>query len=116
MQSANNFPVDYDDDYNPDFDKDDLEEDEDGTLDGWDVIEYTVPEWALSALFNGDTSGLEDEDEAAIAAFLKNEKLSEQQGHWSYGSENNEPYFSHTNDIHNLGDTVVDIQWVYRAE
>lgn len=113
MQSANNFQEDYDD-YDPDFDKDDVEEDD--TLDGWETIEYTVPEWALSALFNGDTSGLEEDDEAAIAAFLESEKLFEERGHWSYDSEKNEPYFSHTNDIHNLGDNVVDIQWVYRIE
>ena len=116
MQSANNFQEEYGDDYNPDFDKDLIEESDDDDMDGWETVEYTVPEWALSALFNGDTSGLEDEDEAAIAAFLKSEKLLEQQGHWSYDSENNEPYFSRSNDIHNLGDNVVNIQWVYRIE
>ncbi len=32
-------------------------------------------------------------------------------GHWSY-PDNQESYFSHSNAVHNLGDNVVDLQWV----
>ncbi len=35
---------------------------------------YTFPIYALSALVNGDYSGLEKEDENALSAFLEREK------------------------------------------
>jgi len=75
------------------------------------TIKYCIPEWALTTLFYGDSSGLEDEDEAAIMAFLESEKLSEESGHWSYDSEQ-EAYLCHRNDITSLGDNCVDIKWI----
>lgn len=114
MQSQQNIQEIDDNDYD---DKDNnLEED---VTDGWETIEYTVPEWALPYLFNGDASGLEDEgdeDLRAIADFLKSENLDETKGHWSYDSENNEAYFTRRNDITSLGDNCVDIKWVQRIE
>ena len=91
-------------------------EDKNDARDGWEVVEYTVPEWALSYLFNGDSSGTEDEDREAIDSFMKTEGLSEDSGHWSCDSENNEAYFSLRNDITNLGGNCVDVQWVQRVE
>ena len=77
-----------DDDYNADYDKDllDNEDCDDGESQGYDVIPYTVPEWALSYLFNGDATNLDDcesgdEDLAAISSFLKSEKLDASKGH-----------------------------------
>ena len=37
-------------------------------------FEYTIPSYAICALFNGDYSGLEKEDESAFNAFLEREK------------------------------------------
>jgi hypothetical protein len=37
-------------------------------------FEYTFPSYALSALINGDYSGLEKEHESALNAFLEREK------------------------------------------
>ena len=112
-----------DDDYDSDYDKD-LLDDEDCDAEesqGYDVIPYTVPEWALPYLFNGDATGLDgsesgDEDLQAIASFLKSENLDQTKGHWNYDSEKEEAYFSRRNDITNLGDNVVDIEWVIMKE
>ena len=58
--------------------------------------EYTFPSYALSALINGDYSGLEKEDESALNAFLEREKGIDV---WDIKSdeetgESCEPYFS----------------------
>ena len=110
------------DDYNPDFDED-VTVGEDDTLAGWEVIEYTVPEWALCYLLDGHSISVDDpdlddadEDIQAINSFLKTEGLNKSKGHWSYDSENSEAYFSWRNDITNLGGNCVDVQWVQRVE
>ena len=78
-----------------------------------------LPAWSLSAIINDDYSGLEDEEENLLNTFLKtmNNKVEKNQySMWSYESEN-EPYFRHSNDLHNLGDTVVDIMFaIYTNE
>lgn len=79
----------------------------------FEPIEYTLPEWALSAIFNGDTTGLSDDDERALEAFLNSEDFSN--GHWAY-PEDLEAYFSHSNDVDNLGGNVVDVQFMKRIE
>ena len=38
-----------------------------------ETYEYTFPAYALSALINGDYSGLDDDDEENLRAFLKRE-------------------------------------------
>lgn len=86
---------------------DEVEEDEPDN-----VTTFRIPEHYLSLIFNGDASGYEEEEIKAWEEF-------EQQmiangytnGHWNY-PEDTEAYFSHTNDVHNLGDDVVDLQWV----
>ena len=59
-------------------------------------FEYTFPSYALSALINGDYSGLEKEDESALNAFLEREKGIDV---WDIKSDeetggSSEPYFS----------------------
>ena len=72
--------------------------------------EYTFPSYALCALVNGDTSGLDDEDERALSAFLEREhhvdswtvKTDEETG------EPTEPYFS-SNPEFGLACDCVDV-------
>ncbi len=109
------------DNYDPDFNEDVEEDCDDEASQVYTVIQYTVPEWALPYLFNGDATGLDysdsgDEDLAAIVSFLKSEGIDESKGHWSSSSGENETYFSHSNDITKLGDNVVDIEWVMLKE
>ena len=108
------------DDCDPDFDED-VVTDEDDTLADWEVVKYTVPEWALGFLINGKVDFLRDghpsvidDDLPTLNKFL--EGKSNRDGHWSYDSENNEAYFSWRNDITNLGGNCVDVQWVQRVE
>lgn len=76
---------------------------------------YTIPARFLSLIFNGDKSGLDDEDLELFEQFIEREELLESQGHWSYDVEENKHYFSKMNDITRwLGDEVVDIQWIKR--
>ena len=75
-----------------------------------DKYEYTFPSYALCALVNGDTSGLDDEDERALNAFLEREKgidvwtvkTNEETG------ESCEPYFS-SNPEFGLACDCVDV-------
>ena len=72
--------------------------------------EYTFPSYALSALVNGDISGLDEEDERALNAFLEREhyvddwdvKREEETG------EPTEPYFS-SNPEFGLACDCVDV-------
>jgi hypothetical protein len=73
----------------------------------FEQIEYTIPEWALCALINGDDSGLSDQDCADLDAFLS---TVPGKGHWGYDSES-ESYFSWSNDVNSLGSNVVDMVW-----
>tara|TARA_Y100000114_G_scaffold107286_1_gene100614 strand:+ start:1603 stop:1878 length:276 start_codon:yes stop_codon:yes gene_type:complete len=60
------------------------------------IFKYTFPGYALSALINGDYTGLDDKDESALNDFLERErgidvwdvKCDEETG------EPSEPYFS----------------------
>tara|TARA_R100000655_G_scaffold37974_2_gene72788 strand:- start:3204 stop:3479 length:276 start_codon:yes stop_codon:yes gene_type:complete len=57
-------------------------------------FEYTFPSYAICALMNGDTSGMEDADEKAFNAFLEREKGIDV---WQIKEEEDgycEPYFS----------------------
>lgn len=78
------------------------------------TITYTIPARFLPLIFNDDISGLDDDDVKEWEKFVSDEQLSEAQGHWSYDSEDYGEYFSWSNDVTNLGDNVVDIQWVIR--
>ena len=58
-------------------------------------FDYTFPSYAICALINGDTSGMEDEDEKAFNAFLEREKGIDV---WQIKEDEDgnscEPYFS----------------------
>jgi hypothetical protein len=72
------------------------------------LIDYDIPEWAITALINGDYSGLEDEDEQKLNQFIQ--KVTNQFGnaHFMLGDIDGEDNlgFRHTNDIDNLGNNV----------
>jgi hypothetical protein len=72
---------------------------------------YTIPIWALCALVNGDTSGLEDNERQAI------EQLEGQlgPGHWALPDDiDAAKYFTHYGSdlLSHLGQDVVDIQYL----
>jgi hypothetical protein len=66
-----------------------------------DLIEFTVPEWAMSALINGDYSGLSDEDEAKIDEFV-NDTVQEF-GNANFMDGDEDLGFCRSNDIDSLG-------------
>lgn len=76
------------------------------------VYTFKIPENCLSLIFNDDASGLSEEDIEAWKQF-EQQMITDgfSNGYWSY-PDNTESYFSYSNDIHNLGDNVVDLQWV----
>lgn len=73
-----------------------------------DLIDYDIPEWALSALVNGDYSGLNDEEEQKLKQFLA--KVSAEYGNAGFllgdieGEDN--LGFKYRNDIDSLGSNV----------
>ena len=74
--------------------------------------EYTLPAWALPAIVNGDTSGLTDQEEAALDAFLEEVAASFGVGHWAPADEEPEEYFRWSNDIR-LGEGGLVEDWIY---
>ncbi len=73
-----------------------------------DLVEYLVPEWALSALINGDFSGLSDEDEEKIEKFIKEVVKHYGNAHFMINDMEGEDNlgFKYRNDIDNLGSNV----------
>lgn len=76
-----------------------------------DLIEYNVPEWAMSSLINGDDSGLSEEDIEKLNSFVKD--VSNEHGNASFmlGDIEGEDDlgFRHSNDIDSLGSNVYRI-------
>jgi hypothetical protein len=71
----------------------------------YETITFTVPEWILPVVANGDVDNLTDEEEKTIFDFWTENKI--QSMDWSGHSE---PYFHWKNDVFGIiGDTVVDI-------
>lgn len=68
--------------------------------------DYVIPGWAICVIEYGDYSGLSDGDIERVNRFI--ESLPGP-GVFGYAEE---PYFSHSNDLHNLGDSVVDAIYV----
>lgn len=69
-------------------------------------IEFTIPEWAVGPLVNGDYSGLEDEDEEKLNKFV--DKIVKQYGNAHFMPASDEEIdlgFCHSNDIDKLGNT-----------
>lgn len=52
------------------------------TPDGWDCYEFRISSHYLSALINGDVTGLEDDDEAEFNQWLAS--TPNVAGHWSH--------------------------------
>lgn len=63
---------------------------------------FTVPEWSLGYLVNDNLENLSPEDKGKVRAFSARELILNV-------GETSEPFFSHTNDIDNVGGTCVVI-------
>lgn len=74
-----------------------------------ELVEYTIPTWAVSSLINGDDSGLEDEDIEKIDNFIQ--KVLNRHGNalFMLGDKSEESDFSPYNDIDNLGSDVTTL-------
>lgn len=72
-------------------------------------IECTVPDWSLSYLFNGDHSGIDDNEKEKIDVFVKG--LPE--GGTFVLEDGSEPYFYHDNDIDDMAGNVYDVKYYY---
>jgi hypothetical protein len=70
-----------------------------------DLNEYIVPDWAMSALINGDYSGLSDEDEQKLEMFIKEVITQNGNANFMLGDVDGKDDlgFKHSNDIDNLG-------------
>jgi hypothetical protein len=80
------------------------EVDEVETNDDETILEFTIPDWALSSLINGDNSGLDPEDEEKLKNFVN--KVHQRFGNANFmlsDEENMDLGFKHRNDIDNLG-------------
>ena len=76
------------------------------------IYEYTIPVHFASAIINGDYTGLNDSEEKELNSWLEarqNEHVG--QGHWCLKDFEQEPYFSWTNDINDLGSDVLDFEF-----
>ena len=69
-----------------------------------DLIEFDIPDWAVSALINGDYSGLSDEEESELNAFV--DRVVEKYGNAHFMVDDYEKShlgFLTRNDINSLG-------------
>ena len=73
-----------------------------------DLIEYYIPEWAISTLINGDDSGMEDDDINKLNSFIQD--VVNEYGNANFIVDdiegNDNLGFKHRNDIDNLGSNV----------
>ena len=74
-----------------------------------DLIEFEIPNWALSALINGDDSGLDDSESQAIDDFQAHVIESHGVGHWSVNNEYSE--FAR-DEVTGLRANCVNAEWV----
>jgi len=72
------------------------------------LVDFDIPEWAMSALINDDRSGLSDEDEAKLDEFINDVANQYGNAHFLLGDIDGEDNlgFKHSNDIDNLGSDV----------
>ena len=80
----------------------------------YETYEYVLPTYALSALINGDVSGLEDNEVETIEQFERRVIKRHGVGHWAQqDNAGYESYFAHYNDIDGtLGNDCEDWQYV----
>ena len=97
-----------DDESDMDIDEENDDAEEEAYKYGDDVIEFTIPSWAVSTLINGDSSGLEDEDEEKLDKFT--ERTVRDYGNANFMLPNDEDLelgFKISNDIDGLGSDCV---------
>ena len=89
-----------------DFDEDEYAE---GGGASDDLLSFTIPTWALSALVNSDESGMEDEDIEKLNKFTDEIALEYGNANFMMGNEEEmQSHFTYRNDIDgNLGADVV---------
>ena len=70
-----------------------------------DLLEFIIPEWAISSLINGDDSGNSDEDDQKINKFISNIVAKFGNTNFMLGDIDGKDDlgFRHSNDIDNLG-------------
>jgi len=76
-----------------------------------ETIEFTLPIYWASYLFNGDASGLNDGEQDEIDAFVDKER----EGKAITWADVGEPYFSHNNDATILGGDVAKYTAILHA-
>lgn len=75
-----------------------------------DLLEFTIPTWALSSLINGDDSGLTIEDIKKLDAFIADTVDQYGNANFMLGEGSEESYFTWSNDIDGfLGATVTTL-------
>jgi len=75
----------------------------------FDTYPLVIPTWALSAIFNDDRSGLTDEDETKLNAFLGQIRRDLGSGHFSVPDDLENTDFRPFNDIDGRfgGETII---------
>jgi hypothetical protein len=73
-----------------------------------DLIEYVIPTHYATSLINADMSGLSDEDEQELDEFVNRVQEAHGNAHFMLGNDTEE-YFSHSNDVNNLGSDVMKL-------
>ena len=71
------------------------------------TYEFTVPDYYLCALILGDYSGLSDDEESEIQAFI--DDVVKKYGYANFVYNECDSYFSHKNDINGLAGDVTTI-------
>lgn len=74
--------------------------------------EYTIPDYFLPALINGDDTNLSDEEVAELDDFLKSIKS---EGYWTI-DDDQESYFSGSNDVNWIAGFVIDVIWLQEVQ
>lgn len=75
-----------------------------------EAIDYTIPAYFASYLFNGDKEGIQEDELEEFEKWMGKE-LGHVRGHWSLENEA-ESYFQWSNDFNNVGGDVIDVSFV----
>ena len=76
------------------------------------TVEYTVPEWILSYMVNGDATGITDEEQETAEKFFCQVFDEFGAGHWSVDLDQTPNEFSY-NDVDHFIDTTYEAVYVY---
>jgi hypothetical protein len=71
-----------------------------------ELLEFTIPEWAVCALINGDDSGLNETDLSVLNSFVEQTVKEYGNANFMLGDESEFSEFRCSNDIVNEGGTV----------